>query len=75
MACGPAPLESRVLCLWSEARHPRANQLPHWCMTKPASVTIADAAHFMVMIHATELAEVILKHVPRTEPVMRKSNA
>jgi pimeloyl-ACP methyl ester carboxylesterase len=59
-----------TLVLWGEASHPaakRANELLGQCIPDAAVATIAGAAHFMILTHASEVADVIARHVARAE--------
>jgi pimeloyl-ACP methyl ester carboxylesterase len=57
-----------TLVVWGETSHPaaqRANQLLGQHIPNAAVATIAGAAHFMIMTHARELADLIARHVDR----------
>lgn len=59
-----------TLVVWGEASHPaakRANELLGQCIPGAAVATIAGAAHFMILTHASEVADVIARHVARVE--------
>jgi pimeloyl-ACP methyl ester carboxylesterase len=65
-----ASIQVPGLVLWGGRSHPavrRANELLGECMKQAYAVTIAEAAHFMIMTHANEIAQVIAGHVIRTE--------
>ncbi len=63
-----ATVASPTLVVWGETSHPaaqRANQLLGQHIPNAAVATIAGAAHFMIMTHARELADLIARHVDR----------
>jgi pimeloyl-ACP methyl ester carboxylesterase len=65
-----AKVDVPTLVLWGEASHPavrRANQLVSQCIPDAAVAIIADAAHFMILTHAGEVAGAIAQHVARAE--------
>jgi pimeloyl-ACP methyl ester carboxylesterase len=59
-----------ALVIVGEKSHPaarHANELLSRCISTASLVTIAGAAHFMIMTHAEELADAIARHVARAE--------
>ncbi|MDP2333556.1 MAG: alpha/beta hydrolase [Reyranella sp.] len=59
-----------TLVLWGEASHPaarRANELLGAHIRGAAVANIEGAAHFMILTHAGEVADIIARHVARAE--------
>lgn len=64
-----AAIRLPTLVLWGGKSHPavqRANELLGEC-TRASTIVMADAAHFMISTHASEVARVIACHVTRAE--------
>jgi pimeloyl-ACP methyl ester carboxylesterase len=63
-----AAIEVPTLVLWGADSHPaaqRANALLAQCIPNAALATLADAAHFMILTHPKQVAELITQHVAR----------
>jgi pimeloyl-ACP methyl ester carboxylesterase len=65
-----ATIKLPVLVLWGGISHPavqRANALIARGLKDATSGAIEGAAHFMISTHASEVAEMVARHVQRTE--------
>jgi pimeloyl-ACP methyl ester carboxylesterase len=71
-----ATVTTPTLVAWGEASHPaakRVNELLGRCIPDAATAEVADAAHFMIMTHAKEVADLLARHIGAPRAGMRRA--